>query len=301
MRLLTTLTALFVFGLILSVAQGQEAKAPAPQDNKKEAGNKEKPADPPKGEEKKDDKGKDDKGKDDKGKDDKGKDDKKKDDKKNTTPKFTYHYTFAGKLMSVSPNSGEVTIQVNYKVKTPHGDANQRLLNWQKDLANRQVQIAQEKNPQQRYNLMIEYQKVLAKPPELFYLKDMTQDVILKQAKDMKVRVQYPELQYDTKGNPIPFTKEKLKELQGAEGYPGFPTENPALQTNTTVQVYVIFPTPKGVVDPKDPKKKAPDITDIIGSAAKPKDKDKKDPAVEDDDTTTPRIVAVLIANNYKQ
>jgi len=307
MRLLTTLTALLLTVFVLNLAQGQEAKAPAKQDDKKEAGKNEKPADPQKGDDKKDDKGKDDKKPDDKkgdkGKDDKKPDDKKPDDKKNpkdTTPKFAYHYTFAGKLMSVSPNSGELTIQVSYKVKTAHADANQRYINWQKDLANRQVQIAQEKNPQTRFNQMIEYQKVLAKPPELFYFKDVTQDVILKQAKDMKVRGQFPEIQYDTKGNPIPLTKEKVKELQGPEGYPGFPLDNPTLPTNTTVQVYLVFPTPKGVVDPKDPKKKAPDITDIIG-ATKPKDKDKKEPGVEDDDTTSPRIVAVMIANNYKQ
>src|SRR5262245_20403825 len=136
MRLGTGLiTALLTLSFV-TVAQGQEAKEPANKEIKKEPGNKENPQD-----KKTDDKGKDDK------KDDKGNDDKK-DDKKNPkdvppAPKFTYAATFSGKLINIKEN-GEMSIQVKYKVQVAHADANQRLFNWQKDLANREYGIAVE-------------------------------------------------------------------------------------------------------------------------------------------------------------
>jgi hypothetical protein len=291
MRLGITLTAVFFALAVCHFTAAQDAKAPAPGEVKKEPGNKENPQDPKK-DDKKIDKG-DDPKKDDK-KDPK-KDDKK--DPKKDVPKFTYAATFAGKLTSIAQN-GEMTIQVTWKAKVPHGDYNQRVLNyqvavanWQKDLVNREYQIAVEKNPQNKFNQIIEYQKVKSNPPkapELFYMKDMSQDVIVSQAKDMKIRLQVPEVQFDKKGNPIPFTADFLKELQGPEGYPGFPTENANLTTNTIVQVYLAKPIPK------DPKKKGPDISDIIGGG------NKKDPKMDEPaDPGTPQVTLVVIMNNF--
>jgi hypothetical protein len=259
MRLVTAFVAILLTLSLLGFCRAQDAKAPGKQDVKKD-GDKDNPPDKKKA------------------------DDKKKGDKKTpATPTFTYGQTFIGKLMKIDAN-GELTVQIAYKIKEYLPDAQQRLINWQNDVNNKKIQIAKAQNQQQYLQYVAEYQKALASPPVLTTDKDMTKDFVLKPAKDMKLRVAIPEIKYDTKGNPIPFTKETLKELAGPEGYPGYPTEIVTLQTNQTVQVFLSKPKAK---DPK--KKTGPDITDIIGGG------NPKDNPMMEEDLSIPRVLVIVV------
>jgi len=285
MRLVASLTAILFSLALLNFAAAQEAKAPANPEIKKDDDKKTA-----------DDKGKDDKGKDDKTKDDKGKDK----TPKAAKPTFTYDSTFAGKLMTVAQN-GELTIQYTQKVPVPRPSFQQEYLTWQQSLSSRYGQYLQEKNPSQKYNHLIEYQKLQAKPPVQYEIKDMTKDVVVKQAKTMKIRLAVPELQYDDKGNLVKLDATKLKELQGPEGYPGYPAEIAALQTNQYVHVFMVKPAAKGPKGSKEDPKKGPDISDIIGGGVKDGD-NKQAPTIVDEDWNGPRVILVVIRNDlFKQ
>lgn len=299
MRLAFTCFAfLLAFGLLMPV-YGQNEK----KDDKKVDPAAQKADDPKGKDDKTDPKGKDDK-KDPKGKDDKkdpkGKDNKK--DPKTDVKKFSYAQYFSGKISAMSEKTGEMTVEVTQKMQVPVNNAAQLLanyqrdmVNWKNDLANRQVQIFQQKNPFEKQRQIIELQKVQSNPPkypQLYQTQDKKTDVIVRIGKEMKVRTAFPELQYDNKGNPIPLTPEKAKELQGPEGYPGFPTEFSALHTGQNVQVFVNLP--KNSPASKDPKKKGPDISDIIGGGAKNKDQP------EEVNPNLPEAVAIMIISEKK-
>jgi hypothetical protein len=260
---MTSLIATFLTLALFSFVQAQDAKAPDKGDKKDPPVKKDTPPD------KKDT-------------DDKGKDDKKK-PMEPATPKFTYGGTFVGKLKTVT-QKGELTVTLTQKIKVTRPNAAQVIYNYNKGIADRQYNIAREQNPQQRFNLINDLNnfKVNNAPKfnDLYEIKELSQDVIVQQAKEIKLRVAFPELQYDAKGNPVQLTKEKLKELQGPEGYPGYPTELSNLTTNTMVQVYLAKPLPK------DPKKKGPDVSDIIGGG--------KTPTVEDMENTLPQATVIF-------
>jgi len=90
-------------------------------------------------------------------------------------------------------------------------------------------------------------------------------------------------------------TTDKLKELQGPEGFPGFPSEFGALHTNLNVVVYLSKPT--GTTS-KDPKKKPNqvDISDIIGGGTKV----NPDMPEEITNPNTPQVMLVVIMTEKK-
>lgn len=222
-----------------------------------------------------------------------GKKDEKKDPKKKAEPKkpevnkFTYGQTFGGKLVNMA--NGQLTIQITTNLKVPYPDAGRRLLNWQRDIANRKNSIARERNPFRRQQLIAQLQQKMAQPPQLYKIEKKTQDVIVPTGKDMKVRVAFPEPQYDEKGALIKLTAQKLKELQGNEGYPGYPADFNALHNGVLVQVYLSNPK----VDSQK-KKKGVDISDIIGGS-------KEEPGVGvEPNPNLPQVVAIVILGESK-
>ncbi|HEY9870430.1 MAG TPA: hypothetical protein V6D08_14795 [Candidatus Obscuribacterales bacterium] len=189
--------------------------------------------------------------------DPKGKDDKKPapDDGKKRIEWGTY---FLGKLQKME--AGTMTFKVKITRQVPYPDAAQRLFNWKKGLADRYTNILRERNPIERQRQLLEYQKALAQPPQLYRVETTEHDFTVRPAKELIVRVNIPDPQYDSKGNLIPLTKEKLKELQGPEGYPGFPAQMSDLAQGSDVYVYLARPKNTG----KQPDKKAPTVEDLL-------------------------------------
>jgi hypothetical protein len=239
------------------------------------------------------------------------------DDKKS---KLEYGTVAVGSVQRVEAN-GELALKITTKIQVQHADAAQRMFNYNKsladranDLARRQFDIQRERNPQQRQNLIQQYYQQVAsyannpiKPPELYYAKDVTNDVIVRLGKDVIVRTLFPEPQYDDKGNPIQLTPQKIKEMRGPEGYPAFPAQLSDLRTGQTVQIYLA--RPKGAVNPKDKNKKTA-IGDIIGKQQKPNPNpnpnNAKDggnaPAVDElENPNIPEVVMIVIVKENSQ
>jgi hypothetical protein len=145
----------------------------------------------------------------------------------------------AGQLTHMSSgDSGEYTIKVTSQVieANPQGQAD--YARHQEDLLKRQVQIMRTTNPADRQKQMIELIREAQKAPgNLFKVREVSQDVKVVPADDMKVRLAYPPPAFDDKGFPKKYTAAELKELRGTENLPGYSGSLDDIKTNQIVLV----------------------------------------------------------------
>jgi FtsZ-interacting cell division protein ZipA len=126
--------------------------------------------------------------------------------------------------------------------------------------------IATQQNPLQRANQMAQYQMQLAQKQ----MNETTklQTVELKAAENMKVRVNFPPVQFDDQGNLKRWTTKQLIALRGKSKWPGYyPGEADLLKVGQVVEVYLAKtaqPTPT-----KGPKRKA-DLEAEVAPGTKP-------------------------------
>src|SRR5262249_48813603 len=136
--------------------------------------------------------------------DDKGKDDKKADDK--PAPKagerLSYGTVLAGKLQIDANSQKDFTLHISQKVVVPNPAAIQQMLVQQAQLAQRQAQIMRNPNPIQRQQQLAQLMRDMAQGQQnLYQVQDLNQNVKLRAAENIKVRLLSPPLDYDDKGN----------------------------------------------------------------------------------------------------
>lgn len=202
---------------------------------------------------------------------DEKKDAKKKIDDDRTKPKakekFGYGYTFSGKIKSLDPNSvRDFTVERVDKTTVPDKGGHQRLFDLKKQLAEQQFNLAREKNPQNRPNILKQIAQTNAEiaKVQLWKVEEKRSDVQLRAADDIKVSWYHPPIGYDEKGNVRKYTAEDLKRMK-SEHLPGYKAEDgwEAVRNGQTVQVYVAKPPAPA----KGTKGKKDDLDDVAAQA----------------------------------
>ncbi len=177
----------------------------------------------------------------------------------------------AGVLTHMSSgDSGEYTIKVKSQVieANPQGQAD--YARHQEDLLKRQVKIMQTTNPVDRQKQMIELIKEAQKAPgELFKVREVSQDVKVVPADDMKIRLANPPPAFDDKGFPKQYTTAELKELRGTENLPGYTGALDDIKPNQIVLVVLARKPPKADAKPDAPKDRDKDKS-LVGANENP-------------------------------
>jgi hypothetical protein len=174
-----------------------------------------------------------------------------------------------GEMTGVLKNTGGsesgFTLHVTLQFLEASPGAEVALVRDQRELLLRQRQIMMTRNPIWRQQEMIalvqEAQRMQRDKQNLFRVKQMEKDVEFQAGEDMKIRSLRPPVAFDEKGNPKKYTPQELKEMRGDGKLPGYAAELTGLQNGQVVTVHLAT-------------RKAP--------AAKPGDKDKKDPPADE-------------------
>jgi len=156
---------------------------------------------------------------------------------------------------------------VTTKVAEPNTQAQQQLVNLQNQYRNHYNQWAQARTAQSKQQHLQQMQQTQAQmaqqQAQLVRYKDVTQDVKLRLAENVIIRVLNPEPEYDDKGAPVQFTKKDLERLKGKHtDLPGYHAEADALRNGLMVAVYV----PKTTAAPQKKKKAADDDDDMVAT-----------------------------------
>jgi hypothetical protein len=154
---------------------------------------------------------------------------------------------FGGKLTELkdSEDKGLVfTVKVNYKYLEVNPDVQRQILQSQQTLAQQQQQLVRAKSRQDQQNAINAInntqQQLQQQAAQLYRTKELNLDVKCKAAEKFRVRKFEPVQQVDPdSGEFIKMTKEKLEELRGREGYPGYKADSKILQTGQYVAVYI--------------------------------------------------------------
>ncbi len=160
----------------------------------------------------------------------------------------------AGVLTHISSgDNGEYTIKVTSQVieANPQGQAD--YVRHQEDLLKRQVKIMQTTNPVDRQKQLVDLIKEAQKAPgNLFKVREVSQDVKVVPADDMKVRLANPPPAFDDKGFPKQYTK---RGIEGASRH-GEPTRlsTGALDDIKTNQIVLVALARKAPPKPDAPK-----------------------------------------------
>jgi len=187
--------------------------------------------------------------------------------------------SFTGKLTRIDGNSQrDFTVQLSFTYAEPDYQAQANLAKQEVEWQQRYRQILMNANAAQRQQQLAQltYDMAQGRKAKLFNSKTVTQDVELRGAEDMVVRLSQPPLDYDEKGKVRKYTAKELKEMKGTAGLPGYQGELSNLQVGQIVQVYpgknqkVVLPTDKkggkdGAKLPPGGKKGQKDELDNLG------------------------------------
>jgi hypothetical protein len=182
-------------------------------------------------------------------------------DKKKTDPKVkakedgepeekvSYGGTLPGKLKQMEANSQKDFTLTVYG-KEPDPAQQQELVRLTNQLAVQQAQLRQYllskdvNSARQRQLDIIATNNAIAQTKlKLFRTKEI--DVELRAADNVKVRSNFPPVEYDDKGNLKRWTAKELKALKGNSKLPGYPAEYDALRPGQGIQVYLAKALPK--------------------------------------------------------
>lgn len=191
-------------------------------------------------------------------KDEKPEPEKKKEKEKEPAEEKLVYGTKLGPVKLVRVEGGEFAIDV--PVPDP-----QKIFALQQWSTQQMYSISQQQNPVQRAQQMAQYQMQLAQKQ----LNETTklQTVEVRGAENMKVRINFPPVQFDDQGNLKRWTVKSLAALRGKSKWPGYyPSEVDVLKVGQVVEVYLA----KSAQAPAKtgPKKKA-DLEEIV-PAGKP-------------------------------
>jgi hypothetical protein len=209
-------------------------------------------------------------------------------DKKKTDPKVKpkedgepeekvkYGGTLLGKLKQMEANSQkDFTLTVTIYLKEPDPGQQQNLINLNNQLRNQIAQLNQyilnkdRNNAIATQNAIAQTRVQIAQTQNLlFRKKEVSQDFELRAADTVKVRSNFPPVEYDDKGNLKRWTAKELKALKGNSKLPGYPAEYDALRPGQGIQVYLAkaLPTksPKGLKTEEPMETMRPDVVMIL-------------------------------------
>jgi hypothetical protein len=212
------------------------------------------------------------------------------DDKAAVKPKvepkerFVWGTELTGKLNVEGNSQKDITLHVSQKVMVPNVGAIQSALQRQAQWAQRQQQIMRNPNPYQRQRDLAQLMRDMAQGQQqnLYQVKDVNQDVKLRAAENIKIRLLTPPIDYDDKGNPKKYTPKELDELRGPDkSLPGYGAEFDSLRSGQMVKVYL-------AKNQNQPPKMAP------GQKGKKKNDDEVAPA-DELGSARPEVVMILV------
>jgi hypothetical protein len=161
--------------------------------------------------------------------------------------KISYGGTLLGSLKQMDANSQkDFTLTVTAYLKEPDVGQQQALVNLNNQLRSQIAQLMQYIVNKDRNNA-INTQNAIAQTRvqiaqtqgKLFKTKEVSQDYELRAADTVKVRANFPPVEYDDKGNLKRWTAKELKALKGNSKLPGYPAEYDALRPGQGIQVYL--------------------------------------------------------------
>jgi hypothetical protein len=188
----------------------------------------------------------------------------KKEKKKKDEEKVEYGQKITTKILSMRPESNH-----EFTVELQEIDP-ERVYQFNQWKTQRMIQIAQQTNPYQRQQQMLQFQIEMQRKSATDVYKSKPVDV--RAVENVKVRSLTPPIEYDDQGNLKKWTQKQLAALRANSKLPGFPTELDNLKVGQTVELYLVkaaAPT-KGSTPAPAPKKKAADDDDIPAPMARP-------------------------------
>jgi hypothetical protein len=174
-------------------------------------------------------------------------DKKKKDDKAEAKPpeeKVVWGSEVAGKLKQMDANSQkDFTVQLTFKIKEPNLDAQRQLLQQQQQLAQQQFNLKRARSIDEVRNANLQIAQTLNSirqtQSNLFRYKELSKDLDVRAADNVKVRSLYPPVVYDDKGQLKAWNAKDLAALRAGSKLPGYPAEYEVLRPGQMVRVYL--------------------------------------------------------------
>jgi hypothetical protein len=141
----------------------------------------------------------------------------------------------------VGESSGEITVRITSRFIEPDQAARAAHARQQQQFLQRQMQISRNPNLVQRLQQLQQLQQDVLRtaPPNLFKIKEVTQNVDFVLADGARVRTVLPAEAFDDKGNVKTYTKEELAALKGDPKLPGYTADRDALEVDRPVLVVV--------------------------------------------------------------
>lgn len=159
--------------------------------------------------------------------------DSKSDDKEPVEEKVVHGAIVAGKIKRFSSEGSK---DIVLEVYSPDPMKIYNFKKWQSD----QIRgIANERNPLERQRRQIRFQQEMAKKNANPLETQSVKDFEVRAVDGVKVRSNYPPIEYDDKGNLKAWTAKEKAALKGKSKLPGYPSEYETLRPGHFVQVYM--------------------------------------------------------------
>ncbi|HXG10582.1 MAG TPA: hypothetical protein VNK04_12545 [Gemmataceae bacterium] len=144
-----------------------------------------------------------------------------------------------GKISGLITKVGDDRV-LTLKVSFVYTEPNPSALRQQQDLARRQIEIMQNRNPVERARQLAQLQFDIANNQRnLYTTKEVKKDIEIQATENVKVRSMQPPMVYDEKGNPRRHTPQELRELKGEGNLPGYMSDFDSLRTGQIVTVHL--------------------------------------------------------------
>jgi hypothetical protein len=142
----------------------------------------------------------------------------------------------------------QFTVKFKGKKAEPNPDAAKQLASAQQSLAQHQKQLLQAKKPQDVVNaqnaIAVDLANIKKAQDSQVKYTDFEMDFPFEEEKDFRIRAFEPPVEFDDQGEAIKRTKDELKKLYWADGYPDYKSDKKFLKTGQIVKVFIAKDSP---------------------------------------------------------